>query len=245
MQRAEREAVSLACFDMGTGQPVPCIHGTFVTDAFQPLVSEPALGGYRLVTHHRRGYAGSSPVPGPCTVSDQVADARSLLRRPGIDRTHVVGHSLGGSIVLHLALAATEVVQSLVLLEPAPFVGSSAEVYRASLRQSVDRYHDAGAAIAVADSPGALAQAVADAVTCGPDMALLDWSCGETKARRSLHPALAVFGGGSETLAPRLGETLFPAGAPAACRTLRPPRCDPLHAHRIAGDRPGAAGGAC
>jgi pimeloyl-ACP methyl ester carboxylesterase len=225
MPRASVDGTTLAYDVTGDGAPVLFIHGAFIADAFRSLLAEPALGQYRLVTYHRRGYAGSSPAAGPVTVRDQAADALRLLRRLGIDRVHVVGHSFGGSIALQLALDAPDVVHSLVLLETALFVGSSAEGYRASLRQSVRQYREAGAAVAVEDFlrmrwpgfspaaleasiPGALAQAVADAATTyGPDMALLEWSFGEPEARRVLQPALVVLGGGSERLSPRFGET--------------------------------------
>src|SRR5690349_17953707 len=51
--------------------------------------------------------------------AEQAADARALLRRLGIERAHVVGHSAGGPIALRLALDAPEFVHSLALLEPA------------------------------------------------------------------------------------------------------------------------------
>ncbi|HEX2339337.1 MAG TPA: alpha/beta fold hydrolase [Vicinamibacterales bacterium] len=69
--------------------------------------------------YHRRGYAGSSPVRPPFSLSQQAADCRALLGHLRVERTHVVGHSSGGSIALQLALDAPEVVHSLVLLEPA------------------------------------------------------------------------------------------------------------------------------
>src|SRR5262249_34375767 len=87
--------------------------------AYAPLCAEPALAGYRLVRYHRRGYAGSAPVPAPSSIAQQAADGRALLRRLGIERAHVVGHSSGGAIALQLALDAPEGVHSLLFVEPA------------------------------------------------------------------------------------------------------------------------------
>ncbi len=53
------------------------------------------------------------------SIAQQAAHLRGLMRRLGIERAHLVGHSSGGNIVLQLALDAPEMVQSLVLMEPA------------------------------------------------------------------------------------------------------------------------------
>ena len=37
------------------------MHGAFIADAFRPLLSEPALAGFRLMSYHRHGYGGSTP----------------------------------------------------------------------------------------------------------------------------------------------------------------------------------------
>ncbi|MBV9357311.1 MAG: alpha/beta hydrolase [Chloroflexi bacterium] len=105
---------------VGAGEPVVLIHGALLAEAYAPLCAEATVAAcYRLVRYHRRGYAGSSRVAAPFSIAQQAADCRALLRGLGIERAHVVGHSSGGLIALQLALAAPEVVHSLVLLEPA------------------------------------------------------------------------------------------------------------------------------
>ena len=102
----------------GTGEAVLCIHGAIVADSFVPLMSEPALAGYRLIRYRRRGYGSSDPPAGVPTIEGQANDARALLGFLGVERSHVVAHSGGGPIAVQLALDAPEVVWSLVLLEP-------------------------------------------------------------------------------------------------------------------------------
>jgi pimeloyl-ACP methyl ester carboxylesterase len=95
------------------------VHGSIIADAFVPLLRQPTLAGsYRLVSYHRRGFAGSTHPDRPFSIAEQAADCRVLLRTLGIDRAHVVGHSYGGVIALQLALDAPEMVHSLALLEP-------------------------------------------------------------------------------------------------------------------------------
>ena len=102
------------------GEPVVLVHGSIIADAFAPLLVEPALtGSYRLVSYHRRGFAGSTHPDRPLSIAEQAAHCRALLAALGIDRAHVVGHSYGGVIALQLAMDAPELVRSLALLEPA------------------------------------------------------------------------------------------------------------------------------
>jgi pimeloyl-ACP methyl ester carboxylesterase len=155
----------------------------------------------------------------------QAADCRALLGHLGVEQAHVVGHSFGGAVALQLALDTPEVVHSLALLEPGLMVGASAQSYREALVRGVQRYREAGAAIAVDEFlrarwpeyrgcldrvlPGAFDQAVADAATWfETDLpAGLHWRFEETEARRITQPVLSVLGGESQALHPRFGET--------------------------------------
>jgi pimeloyl-ACP methyl ester carboxylesterase len=225
MDRAKIDGAELAYDVAGAGEPVVCVHGALIADAFRPLLAAPGLADrYRLIHYHRRGYGGSSHPPGPADVARQAADCRGLLRHLGVARAHVVGHSYGGVVALQLALDAPEVAHSLALLEPALAVGASAQAYRASLAAGAQRYREAGAAVAVEEFlrarwrgdraaleravPGAVAQAVADAGTSfeGELPGLLGWRFGEAEARRVGQPALSVLGGESDAFGPRFGE---------------------------------------
>jgi pimeloyl-ACP methyl ester carboxylesterase len=120
MDRATIEGVELEYEIRGTGEPVVLVHAGVFAGWFKPLLEEPTLTGrYRVLSYHRIGYAGSSRVAGPVSIAQQAAHLRSLMRRLGIERAHIVGHSSGGNIALQLALDAPEVVGSLALLEPA------------------------------------------------------------------------------------------------------------------------------
>lgn len=227
MEQAVIDGITLEYEVSGTGEPVVFIHGALIADTFRPLLAEPSLAGrYQLINYHRRGYAGSTRPLGPVSVAQQAADCRALLRRLGVERAHVVGHSYGGSVALQLALDFPDVVNSLALLEPALFAGSTAQAYRDALTRGEQRYREASATVVVDEFiqprwgaeyratldqvlPGAFAQAVADAGTwfkleIPP---LRGWSFGEEEMRRITHPVLAVLGGESDALWPRFGET--------------------------------------
>jgi pimeloyl-ACP methyl ester carboxylesterase len=113
----------------GTGEPVLLIHVGILADGLgRPLLAEPELASrYRLIHYHRRGYMGSVADSEPPTVARQAADAVALLRHVGVKTAHIVGHSIGGTIALQLAVDAPELVHSLVLLEPSIPIGRNGQ----------------------------------------------------------------------------------------------------------------------
>jgi pimeloyl-ACP methyl ester carboxylesterase len=225
VDRAVVDDITLEYEVSGTGEPVVCIHGAFIADTFRPLLGERSPAGrYQVVTYHRRGYVGSSRTPGPISAERQAADCWAHCLTWAHRAAHVVGHSFGGAVALQLALDAPAVVHSLALLEPALFVGASAQAYRESLVRSTQRYRAEGPVLVMEEFfrarwahsraaleqvlPGAFDQAVADApATFELDIGLLDWTFGETEARRIKLPALVVLGGESPALHPRFEET--------------------------------------
>jgi pimeloyl-ACP methyl ester carboxylesterase len=80
-----------------------------------PQVEELA-GQYRCLTFDNRGMGASQPIGTRLTVEQMAEDARVLVDAAGWQNAHVVGHSLGGLIALHLALTAPQQVRSLSLL---------------------------------------------------------------------------------------------------------------------------------
>jgi pimeloyl-ACP methyl ester carboxylesterase len=228
LERVRTDGSELEYEVSGRGEAAVFIHGAFIADTFRPLLAEPSLADrYRLILYHRRGYAGSSRASEPVSIARQAADCRALLRHLGVERAHVVGHSYGGDVALQLALDAPGVVHSLALLEPGLMVGASAQGYRDALAQGVERYREAGAAVAVDEFlqarwpgpgyrvaldrvlPGAYAQAAADAETWFEREASgqLAWRFGEAEARSISQPTLSVLGGQSDALWSRFGET--------------------------------------
>lgn len=200
----------------GAGEPVVLIHGALIAEAYAPLCAEPALARYSLMRYHRRGYAGSARVPPPFSIAQQAADCRGLMRGLGIERAHVVGHSSGGVIALQLALAAPEVVHSLVLLEPALLdvpsgplfaeaIGPALQLYQAGDKEgAMDGFLRVAIGPAYRDSldeqiPGGYAQALADADTffAVELPSLGEWRLTREDAGRITQPVLAVLGGES------------------------------------------------
>jgi pimeloyl-ACP methyl ester carboxylesterase len=234
LQRCSVDDGNLEYETRGAGEPVLLIHGAFVADALAPLLAEPALTDrYRVISYHRRGFAGSSRPQGVVNIAQQAADARALMTHLGVDRAHVVGHSYGGCVALQLALDAPERVQSLALLEPALLAVPAVEQWFAEVgAPSIGRYEAGDAPGAVAHflrgvfgpaayadleriAPDAIAQAVADADTfyqCDlPGMQA--WQFGPDEGRRVAQPALGVLGADSDAVTPLFSQANALLGA--------------------------------
>jgi pimeloyl-ACP methyl ester carboxylesterase len=112
----------------GHGAPVVLIHGGSLQhgmwdDQFDLLAQD-----FRVVRYDVRGFGKSGS---PETPHSQWEDLRALLEHLSIERTHIVGLSLGGKIAVDFALEYPEKVDRLVLagpglsgwrFEPAPWI---------------------------------------------------------------------------------------------------------------------------
>jgi pimeloyl-ACP methyl ester carboxylesterase len=112
-------AVDCAYFIEGDGAPLMMVHGIGARHkTWQGLIGH-LKSDFQCISFDLRGH-GESPVPPtPYTLDDLVADVEALRARLGIDRMHVIGHSLGGMIGPAYARAHPERVMSLGLLSTA------------------------------------------------------------------------------------------------------------------------------
>jgi pimeloyl-ACP methyl ester carboxylesterase len=88
----------------GDDPPVVCLHGIQGNRrTFAPLNRSEQLHGRALVAFDFPGF-GSSPAPSwlACDVGSYATVIRAGLDRLGIDQVHLVGHSLGGMVAVHL-----------------------------------------------------------------------------------------------------------------------------------------------
>ena len=197
------------------------IHGAHIAAALRPLVAEPALERFQRIRYHRRGLGGSTRPVGtePTSVAVQAEDAVGLLDHLGVDRAHVIGHSLGGAIALELATQYPTRVASLVLLEPVLLTTPAGAAFAHALAPLIKAYEagDAEGAVhgvlaLVGDRnwratieravPGGIAQAVRDAATFFETEVpgVPTWSFGPEQAAAITCPVLAILGSRSGPL---------------------------------------------
>jgi pimeloyl-ACP methyl ester carboxylesterase len=199
----------------GEGEPVLLIHGSLIADSFLPLM-ENSLADYRLIRYRRRGFAGSSPHDGSFSIERQAADASALLRQLGVPRAHIAGHSYGAIIALQLAIDASDLVHSLLLLELPLLSAPSGQKLIEAMAPAIERYQSgdrAGAVDAFLRIVGGpeWRNDVARAVPHGPEQAEADvrtffevempalagWKFDAHVAKQVSQPVLCVRGGRS------------------------------------------------
>ena len=230
MQHAHVNGVDLEYDETGSGEPVLLI-SPVVADGFLPLTSERALtASYRLITYHKRGWAGSTRTAPPVSIADHGADAAALLHHLGVRRAHIAGHSSGAAVAIQLALDQPEVVHTLALLElsllsvpsaagfleqvgPA-FVAYAAGQHETALATFMSAVSglewEACRAVLDEHVPGAIPQGIRDADTFfGVELPSLSaWTFGAEQAATISRPALSVLGADTEPLWVEVAERL-------------------------------------
>ena len=100
----DHRGCQLSCSVRGDGAPVLFIQGVGVHgDGWLPQV-EALTSKYQCLTFDNRGMGRSLPA-GELSIELMAEDARVLMDAQKWESAHVVGHSMGGLIAQHLALA--------------------------------------------------------------------------------------------------------------------------------------------
>jgi pyruvate dehydrogenase E2 component (dihydrolipoamide acetyltransferase) len=103
----------------GNGVPVLLVHG-FGADLNTWMFTQPALAaGRRAVALDLPGHGGSAKEVGAGDVESLTDAVEGALGALGVERVHLVGHSMGGAIAASLALRRPGLVSSLTLIASA------------------------------------------------------------------------------------------------------------------------------
>ena len=118
MPRLTRGDVELYYEETGHGVPVVFCH-EFAGDyrSWDPQIRAFARS-YRCITYSQRGFPPSSVPSEPAAYSQDalVEDLRGLTDQLGLQPAHFVGFSMGGNVVLNLALAYPQLCRSIVVV---------------------------------------------------------------------------------------------------------------------------------
>ncbi|HEX6705587.1 MAG TPA: alpha/beta fold hydrolase [Albitalea sp.] len=113
---------SVEYLDTGAGQPVVLLHSTGASGAQWRALIERLAARFRVIAPDLCGYGATSGWSGrgPFTLAHEAMLVGALLDRFD-EPIHLVGHSYGGAVALHLARTQGERLRSLTLYEPVAF----------------------------------------------------------------------------------------------------------------------------
>jgi proline iminopeptidase len=115
--RIETTAGTIVGRRKGSGTPALLLHGgPGVSDYTDGLAAELA-DRFETFRYQQRGLEPTT-VGAPYTVEAHVEDALAVLDGLGLDRVVVVGHSWGGHLAMHLAVAAPARISAAVIVDP-------------------------------------------------------------------------------------------------------------------------------
>jgi 2-succinyl-6-hydroxy-2,4-cyclohexadiene-1-carboxylate synthase len=136
--RVPVNGIHLNVEEEGSGPPLLLLHG-FTGSAGSWRALQQALPSFRTIAVDVIGH-GASDSPDDAsryTMAGFIADLAALLDALGIEKTALLGYSMGGRIALRFALAHPERLSALVLESASPGI-ADAEERRARVRSDVE-----------------------------------------------------------------------------------------------------------
>jgi pimeloyl-ACP methyl ester carboxylesterase len=103
------------------GVPVLFLHGNASSATYWEEVMQKLPNGYWAIAPDQRGYGEadrSKKIDATRGMGDFADDALALLDTLGVERAHVVGHSMGGSVIWQLMMDAPARILSVTLAAP-------------------------------------------------------------------------------------------------------------------------------
>jgi pimeloyl-ACP methyl ester carboxylesterase len=79
-----------------------------------------SLNEFRCIAYDHRGWGNSDSSPSGYRIEDLAHDAQGLIRKLGLRRYALVGHSMGGKIAQLLASWHPAGLEALILVAPSP-----------------------------------------------------------------------------------------------------------------------------
>src|SRR5512133_1937808 len=131
----ESGGVRVHSVERGIGEPLVLLHGngSMVQDFESSGLMTMAAKGYRVIAFDRPGFGHSERPRSTIWTPEAQADLiHAALRKIGVSRAIVLGHSWGASVAIALALKYPESVNSLVLASGYYYPSARADVVLAS-----------------------------------------------------------------------------------------------------------------
>ncbi len=128
MKFAERDGVRLGYDERGAGAPpLVFVHGWCCDHSYFAPQFEHFARRHRVMALDQRGFGWSDKPTQEYTIEGFADDLRWLCKERGVDHPVLVGHSLGGAVVLAAAARHPDLPRALVLCDPAIFFSEGAD----------------------------------------------------------------------------------------------------------------------
>lgn len=102
--------------EQGSGDPLILIHGGAVDARFFDKNIEALAAHFRVIALDLWGHGHTADRDGPFTLESFSTDVAELIERVAGDSTHVLGHSIGAAVALHLTMRRPDLVRKLVVV---------------------------------------------------------------------------------------------------------------------------------
>jgi 3-oxoadipate enol-lactonase len=151
MSEIDVNGVRTYCEEYGSGPSLVLVHGLGATgrDLWKKHIATLAEN-FRVVAYDLRGSGRSEVTPGPYTISQLADDLDALVDALGLAPAALMGHSMGGSIVLEQAARHPHRVRAVVAVGAAIDLPEQARAGLAARAETVER-----------DGMGAVAETIA------------------------------------------------------------------------------------
>jgi len=111
--------VQLASTHYGEGFPLLILHGLFGSSGNWTRIARGLSRTYEVFALDHRNH-GKSPSAAVMSYDAMAEDVVAFMKGHGLERAHLLGHSMGGKTVMRLAQRAPERVARLVVVDIAP-----------------------------------------------------------------------------------------------------------------------------
>jgi pimeloyl-ACP methyl ester carboxylesterase len=146
MPRIEVSGSRVEYIDQGSGEPVMLLHSSASSSAQWRVLVDRLSERWRVIAPDLHGYGNTTQWPGrgPFRLAHEAEIVCALLGRAG-EAAHLVGHSFGGAVALHVARTRADLLASLTVIEPVAF-----HLLRGHDEAALDEIGEVAAGVAVA-----------------------------------------------------------------------------------------------
>jgi 3-oxoadipate enol-lactonase len=138
------DGTRLAWDAAGSGPTVLFVHGIgYTRRKWEPQIAPVAGAGYRVVRFDLRGFGESETPGGTYTMVHFLDDLVRFSDQLGVDRFHLVGHSLGGMIAQRYSLEHASRVETLTLVSTTSHNGRRGSAFARLMVLFAERGFDA------------------------------------------------------------------------------------------------------